>query len=502
MDDVKFLHAISNRNYAEKLVKENKTNELSGDNSEISNSQKEELQQKYGADVNKWEKDAATEYEIDGELDANSLDKTNGEKTSKADLEKIKNNDKTKNGVNLAMSSLSTGSAVVGSVGLAVSASQLAATGVVNAASAATAGIGWMIACPTSLAVGVLYEATRPNVDARDALMQYKDLMLQYQSALEQGAVELDTAQEAVQEKTDEAVNKQEQAQEDVETYKEEQLNEIEAKQQVVEYNKAMAKEIAGRKDLSPADRAKYADAVANMKEAGEDIQSLNLDMASNIETMQSEAASEVNAMQSDIKNSESEVANKAVTISEVQETVDLVASLDEATRNNAIAEATMQSLNAATGFTGGALATATAVTNWWNPIGWVATAFAAMGFTGGALSTHGAVEQSKVAIDVKGVIDTRTDTQAKIDAALGQYESVSAVVDDASVDVNNIGQELEEFDLGELELDDPAETVAETEMLATTGVVDTEQSEEPEPVASNEDTASEELDKKHEEEV
>lgn len=262
------------------------------------------------------------------------------------------------------------------------------------------------IGCAISLAVGTLYECLRPNKDSYEALMKLNEMLKQANKDLDFDRAQLDAKSVEV---TQEATNA-----EDAQASKQKELEE---KAMLLFAATMFREEIRARieagEQITPDELAKYEETGVLLGKLQGEVEALKADLGVSKE----EIVANIEAKQEEYNAIAERIANTVGM-------TDFIAQFDETTRNLCITEATMQSLNVVSGAISGAQALAT------GPWGW---AFAAMAFAGVGMSTHGVIEQSKFAIDLKGVIDLRKDTQGDIEATTSSYYSA---LDKYAVDI------------------------------------------------------------------
>lgn len=389
------------------------------------------LTEKYSKELNKWEKAATqdlTIYDIDVEdFDLSELDKnepktkTNNSKESKTAkvAETLKDvlakkkvekpdmkNQKNMNiagGVGAAASAAAgviaaCDSAAIGSAASGVGFSALNCIG--DSAATSFAGVGIQIACYASLATGILYQATRPNQEPRNALVTLQNQMQQLQDSLESGQASLDTLRDELASNT-----------EDMQSRTEDKQDEIAEKEELYQTCFALYTEIYDRvmqgEQISESDRAKLEECGAQLAEMGKEISALKEEFDTDKEEMISYVADQGSTYE-----------ENAEVMADSTDKTKLAESFDEQTKKMIGVQIAAQSVNAAMGFAFGSVATAIACTGF----GAVYAPAAAAGFAGGALSTAGVAEQGTYLTNVKSEIGDRVDTQVDLTATTSSF--------------------------------------------------------------------------------
>ena len=312
------------------------------------------------------------------------------------------------------LSSIANGAAIIASstagtsfgaaTQIAATSAQTAATSAKSAAdvaqtaanSAAKVGkIMCYVGCAVSLAIGILYEATRPNKKPHEALMELKELMATSTDNLVQEQLAMEALGNEAAEKASNAESEQESKQ-----------SEINKKAQVLMFATLIQMDIQSKinagEPITQADKTMFEGASGQISTLAGEVETLSIDLATN---------NEINT--SEIELLTGEFDQKALNIANALGQAEFAATFDQATRNLCIVQAASQALNVVSG---GYNATMAAMTGPW---GW---AFAAMGAAGAGMSAHGVVEQSKFAIDIKNEIDVREGLQAMVNQSLESY--------------------------------------------------------------------------------
>ena len=246
----------------------------------------------------------------------------------------------------------------------------------------------YVVSCPISLAIGILYMATRPNRKEHDALMQLKSLM-------ESGGQNMTAAQASMEGTEAEIITEIEEGSENKEK-SEEEIAEI---QELIQLATAMYEEIVTRiengEDVSPSERAK-------LPQINNNIKALN----TKLETLIADAAASSENNEANIEAKQEEFGTAAETVEKEIGVTEFAAGFDKLTRDMCITQAVAQGVNVVSGMIGGVMASLqAAATSGWSLI------FAAMGFGGAGMSAFGVYEQSKWANDLNGELDTRANT-------------------------------------------------------------------------------------------
>lgn len=285
------------------------------------------------------------------------------------------------------------------------------------------------VGCAMALAVGTLYECLKPNKDSYEALMKLNEMLKQANSDIDFDKAQLDAMSEVI---TQEATGA-----EDEQAAKQ---KELEQKAMLLFAATMFREEIRARieagEQISPEELAKYEETGVLLGHLQGEVEALKAELGVSKE----EITESITGKQEEYNAIAERIANTVGM-------TDFIAQFDQTTRNLCITEAAMQSLNVVSGTVSAAQAAAT------GPWGW---AFAAMGLAGAGMSLHGAIEQSKFAADLKGVVDLRINTQSKIEettevyySALDKYAVDMKVVSAVDLDIENettaISEELSE---------------------------------------------------------
>lgn len=250
-----------------------------------------------------------------------------------------------------------------------------------------------------SFAVGLLYQATKPNKEPYEALMELKTLMEQSNSELVKNQEQLNKTGDKTQKMAEKAEADQEK--------KNKKLQEKVAILIMAQgIQQGLKQRIDSGEAITTSDKNLF-------NTAGSQITALAMEVNELAEKLQINSEK----MMSEIVALSDEFKSKALNIANGMAQSDLAASFDEATRELAITEASLHSTNAGVGFASGALAIVNACVGvlWLIP-------FAALGFAGGGMSLAAVVEQSKFAEDIKGEIEIRSNLQTTVDASLANY--------------------------------------------------------------------------------
>ena len=273
-----------------------------------------------------------------------------------------------------------------------------------------------------ALAIGILYEATRPNKKPYEALMQLKDLMLNSQNNLQAQQHELDAIGECATTKAGEAESEQETKQQ-----------ELEEKAQLLALANGIMMDLQARynagEPITATELAKLNAAKTQIGSLGQEVSDLSGELLAN--------STEKSAIIGDLS---SQFDEKALNIANALGQAEFAASFDEATKNLCALQIASQTLNIVSGGISAGLAATT------GPWGW---AFAAMGVAGVGMSTHGVIEQSKFHIGIKEEIDIRTGLQNTVTQSLGIYDmniDKQAVSSDIAASANSL-EGIEQFE-------------------------------------------------------
>lgn len=271
------------------------------------------------------------------------------------------------------------------------------------------------VGCTIALAVGTLYEVTKPNKDAYLALMDLKNLMDKSDKSIQQDIMALDTLGEEATTKASEA--------EEEEQEKQQALND---KTKLLILARAVEIELQNRMNagepISEADYSKFLISKSQIEQLAIEVSMMSQELG----VIREEKRAEINDLNG-------EYDTKAMNIATAIGQADFAASFDEATRNLAIVEAITQGLNVASG---GYNAVKAFMTGPWG------IAFGVMGLAGAGMSLHGVIEQSTFANHIKDEIGVREKLQTSIGEALKQYDFSVAKQDQSLLNLDDVGLE------------------------------------------------------------
>jgi len=261
----------------------------------------------------------------------------------------------------------------------------------------------WQVAAPMSMAVGALYLLTRPNKEARNALVEMQAMLNAYDQQLKSGQLTLEDLGDIVLEQV-----------ELFQTTGEDSTSELEEKEErfqaATEIIAGIQTRLANGETLTAEDRGMYATALSDVETLGGELKHL---LEESLES-QEDVLSNIDSKQEDYDA-------QAEFIAKVQATADLAASFDEVTRTLAYVEAAAQTLNVATGTLSAVQAgIAAAASLGLNAYAW---ACVAMGTAGAVSSGIGVVEQLKWAGDISDEIEVRKNTQATLADSYNKYD-------------------------------------------------------------------------------
>lgn len=279
--------------------------------------------------------------------------------------------------------------------GASVATSTVAIAG--GATGAIAGGVLFVVGATLALATGILYEATKPNKKAHEALMQLKTLMEKSNTLITNEQQESDAVGE-------EATTKASELEDEKASREAEILKKVALLIAARLVQSDLQKRMNAGEPITKADLAKF-------ELAGEQIDLLDLEvmsMKAELQEIKDAKSSEIEALNLEFEKS---IANIATAMGEH----DFAAGFDESTRNLCITEAATQSLNVVAGIISGTAATIAGAV----PFGWWALAFAAMGFAGAGMSAHGVVQQSKFAIDIKDEVNVRENLNTSIGTSM-----------------------------------------------------------------------------------
>ena len=267
----------------------------------------------------------------------------------------------------------------------------------------ATKFAGWMITAPLSLAAGILYTTTKPNKKEHDALEELAQQIIEAQSTISGQEVTLEEKEAEITELSEQATKATEDSNQEIANKQEKFVKNM------ASYKILMAR-VASGESVSDSDKALLKGTARNLKTAGEEITSLS-----------DKSQDEILVASDEIESKQGDYDSVAETLASIQGLTDLCESYDQATRTLCIVEAASQSLNVASGVQASIEAGIAAASSMGFNV--YAIACVAMGVSGAAMSGVGAVEQSKFAIDLKDVVNTRTTAQNMLEHANGYYE-------------------------------------------------------------------------------
>ena len=313
-----------------------------------------------------------------------------------------------------------------------------------EASNKASGGKSWIITAPLALAMGIAYQAKKPNKDEHEAAVQLRDDMLPNAQG------DLSEAQAVMDEATDNAIELSEEA-----NAANEDANEIieENKTQFDQYRGALVelqeKAKSGEK-LTDSEKELYQELVPSLQDLGEGIQETAEDVGE-----------EVTDLRDDIGSYQSEYDSAADTIAEVQGLTDYAAGFDETAQIMTYVEAASQGLNALSGGkaavdAGRFAASGGLITSW-------AWAFSAAGAAGAVMSGLGAAEQYKWAGDIGQEIDLREATQDFGSQTLDSYNEQIDIYDDNIAIVEDLEVEMPD----DLEMPEEIPEMGETDSTA-----------------------------------
>ena len=276
----------------------------------------------------------------------------------------------------------------------------------------------WIVAAPLALAQGTAYLAKKPNKEQKEACDELQDEMVNSQAALSAAQSDMSTYNEEIVALSDEAAVYNEDANEQIE----EQKSEYDVYKATYE---ALMEKVNAGETLSEDEKSLLKELVPIMQELGVTINETSEETTDTTSEIYDEMDSYVEGFD-----------NVASTVAEVQGVTDFAESFDEATKNNCVAEAVGQGLNAASGTYAATKAGIFAASV--GPFTAWAWAFAGMGAAGAAMSATGVAQQTKWAGEVGNEIEMRKTTQDLgsttsdiYDESIDGYEGSMAAVED-----------------------------------------------------------------------
>ena len=287
--------------------------------------------------------------------------------------------------------------------GSELAAAKTAETTTKGATKKATKFAGWMITAPLSLAAGILYTTTKPNKKEHDALEELAQQIIEEQSTISGQEVTLEEKEAEITELSEQATKATEDSNQEIANKQEKYVKNM------ASYKILMAR-VASGESVSDSDKAFLKGTARNLKIAGEEITSLS-----------DKSKDEILVASDEIESKQGDYDSVAETLAKTQGLTDLCESYDQATRTLCIVEAASQSLNVASGVQASIEAGIAAASSMGFNV--YAIACVAMGVSGAVMSGVGVFEQSKFAIDLKDVVNTRTTAQNMLEHANGYYE-------------------------------------------------------------------------------
>ena len=431
--------AIENQNYAYKCWF---NYEKDGNTMRISDADMKKVLEQWSGSKTKWEAKAEqdiTEYSIEGDYEWNSAyDDGMNDAKAEATKDTVKENGKTKKGwdgdtkkskdINTATGTVTTVGAVAGAAVTAVSMGISSMTTTI--AGCSNVPLGFVIAAPLEMAIGILYEATRPNKKENEALKNLKTFM-------ETGQANLQAASLQMEQSNIEMTNLSAASENDKNKTKED----IAAKQELIKvaqatYNAIVARVKSGE-PLSSTDKTKLNACKGQISALQAEIDALQL-ASIEFSTANSEA----------IASKKAEFDTHAQNIAKEKGTTDYAASFDEATKDAAKVQIAAHSINFAA-----SILTTVQAAMFVSPFTLFALAFVGMAAAGAGMSAHAIVEQSMILSDTNKELDVRENTQATIEETTVDYENkLSNMV--AQQEFVDLGiAELSEFEQEEIQL-------------------------------------------------
>ncbi len=276
----------------------------------------------------------------------------------------------------------------------------------------------WIIGAPLALAQGTAYIAKKPNKEQKEACDELQNEMVNSQAALNAAQSDMSTYNDEIIALSDEAAVYNEDANEQIE----EKKSEFDVYKATYE---ALMEKVEAGETLSEDEKSLLKELIPIMQELGVSINETSEETTDTTSEIYDEMSGYVEGFD-----------NTAATVAEVQGVTDFAASFDEATKNNCVAEAVGQGLNAASGTyaatKAGIFAASGGIFTAW------AWAFAGMGAAGAAMSATGVAQQTKWAGEVGNEISMRKDTQdlgsmtSEIyDESIDGYEGSMSTVED-----------------------------------------------------------------------
>lgn len=401
-----------------------------------------------------WEANAerdVTEYSIEGSLEWNeAIDDGKAEAKEAATKDYTNKNGKTKEGwggsvTNSKNRNVANGvTAGVGAVG-AIATTAVSMSGVVGMTTTisgvSNVPLGFVIAAPLELAIGVLYEATFPNRKENIALKELKSLMETGQSNMQAASLQMEQADLEMTQLTTAS-------EQDKQTTEEQ----IAQKQELIKTAQAIYNAIVARvksgESLSATDNSKLQACKAQIGALQEEINALQLGSI-DFSTANSEA----------IEAKKGEFDTHAQSIAKEKGITEYAATFDEATNEGAKAQIAVHSLN----FAASVLTTVQAAM-FVSPFTLFALAFVAMAAAGAGMSAHAIVEQSMILADTNKELETRGNTEDVITNTTTDYENKLSNMF-AQGDIVNEGLgELNEFEQENVVLENVPTSSSENE--------------------------------------
>lgn len=281
------------------------------------------------------------------------------------------------------------------------------------------------VGCTLTLATGVLYQATKPNKDAHQALMELQKLMLAGNADIEVQQLLMEQTQEQITNTAntteldfEEAEAKQETEKSELEQKQEELAVKTELLLMATIIQESIRTRLESGETLSDSDKAQFKAASASIQSLTGEVTALQNEIATlqgNINSEQEafeqtkeEASNEMNSLQSTY-------SERVDRFNELKQITDLAGSFDEITHKLCKSQIAMQALNVASG----ALNMLSAM-----KYGFIGLPFAAMAATGVGLSAAGIAEQKSFKKDIEGEMATRARVQENLASSFNFFTS------------------------------------------------------------------------------
>lgn len=276
-----------------------------------------------------------------------------------------------------------------------------------------------VVMAPITLAIGILYLATKPNVKEGEALQELKGLMEEHISELAVSEEELNAIYEELAAQTEGA---QEQSDNALEEFEKKQI----LYETLLSTYTALQERVKNGEQLSASEKQLLQEIGVQIEDLGKEVESLQNAMTKIIEKNSEEIESNTGIYE-----------DKASFIEDALSVNDYAASFDEATKKSATLEAVAQGMNAVVGTGTGISLMGRSLPPF--------IALAALAFSGASMSLAGVVQQTKIKNKVEDEIDVRKQAALSIENTQSAYDnSFSGFLDSESIINEGLPENLE----------------------------------------------------------